>query len=163
SEPAARSPAHELHARDPRQYPGRSVLSLPGSADRDMTAELLDFWRRFRRNRAAVIGLVLLSLVLVLAVSAPVIYPLDPWSVVAMFKPSVATIVGAIATVSWPAVARLVRGQFIALRNREFVQASIAMGMGDGRIIFRQILPNTLAPIIVVSSVMIATAILTEA
>ena len=83
--------------------------------------------------------------------------------VVAIFKPSVVTIVIAIATVSWPSVARLVRGQFLSLRTREFVQASIAMGMGDARIIFRQILPNTLAPIIVMASVMVATAILTEA
>ncbi|MBI3709163.1 MAG: ABC transporter permease, partial [Proteobacteria bacterium] len=83
--------------------------------------------------------------------------------IVAIFKPSVFTIVAAIATVSWPTVARLVRGEFIALRNREFVQACVAMGMGDTRIIFRQILPNTLAPIIVTGSVMVATAILTEA
>jgi peptide/nickel transport system permease protein len=82
--------------------------------------------------------------------------------IVALFRPSVTTIVVGIATVSWPAVARLVRGQFLALRNREFVQASIAMGMDDAPIIFRQILPNTIAPIIVTASVMVATAILTE-
>jgi len=68
----------------------------------------------------------------------------------------------AIALVSWPAVARLVRAEFIALRHREFVQGCRAVGMGDTRIIFRQILPNALAPIIVTASIMVATAILTE-
>jgi len=212
---------------------------------------LRQFWQRYRRNHAAVLGLVLLAIVLAVAVSGPLLYPGDAWNIVArpllwpgeragfplgtdslgrdvaagifhgarislligvvatvaavlvgitvgafagyyggwiddvlmrvtevfqtmpffvftivivaIFKPSVVTIVAAIATVSWPAVARLVRGQFLALRAREFVQASIAMGMGDARIIFQQILPNTLAPIIVTASVMVATAILTEA
>ncbi len=82
---------------------------------------------------------------------------------VAIFQPSVATIVLAIGAVSWPAVARLVRGEVMALRNREFVQACIAIGMNDARIIFRHILPNTLAPVIVTGSLMVATAILTEA
>jgi len=68
----------------------------------------------------------------------------------------------AIALVSWPAVARLVRAEFSALRHREFVQVCRAVGMGDTRIIFRQILPNALAPIIVTASIMVATAILTE-
>ena len=82
---------------------------------------------------------------------------------VAIFQPTVATIVLAIGAVSWPAVARLVRGEVMALRNREFVQACIAIGMNDARIIFRHILPNTLAPVIVTASLMVATAILTEA
>lgn len=82
---------------------------------------------------------------------------------VAIFQPSVSTIVLAIGTVSWPAVARLVRAEVLALRNREFVQACIAIGMNDVRIIFLHILPNTLAPVIVTGSLMVATAILTEA
>lgn len=81
---------------------------------------------------------------------------------VTIMRPSVRTIVIAISLVSWPAVARLVRGEFIALRDREFVQACHAVGMSDARIIFGQILPNTLAPIIVTASIMVATAILTE-
>lgn len=82
--------------------------------------------------------------------------------VVVIARPSIASIILAIALVSWPAVARLVRAEFIALREREFVQACRAVGMGDLRIIFRQILPNALAPIIVTASIMVATAILTE-
>ena len=82
---------------------------------------------------------------------------------VAIFQPTVINIVLAISTVSWPPVARLTRGEFLALRSREFVQACIAMGMGDVRIIVVHILPNALAPIIVTGSLMVATAILTEA
>jgi peptide/nickel transport system permease protein len=82
--------------------------------------------------------------------------------IVTILKPRIATVVAAIALVSWPSVARLVRGEFIALRDREFVQACHAIGMGDLRIIFGQILPNALAPIIVTASIMVATAILTE-
>jgi peptide/nickel transport system permease protein len=82
--------------------------------------------------------------------------------IVAIFRPSVATIVVAIATVSWPTVARLVRGEVIALRTREFIQSCVALGMRDRRILFAHVLPNTLAPVIVTASVMVATAILTE-
>jgi len=82
--------------------------------------------------------------------------------VVVIARPSVVSIIMAIALVSWPAMARLVRAEFIALRHREFVQACRAVGMSDWRIIFRQILPNAVAPIIVTASIMVATAILTE-
>jgi peptide/nickel transport system permease protein len=82
--------------------------------------------------------------------------------VVVIARPSIASTVLAIALVSWPSVARLVRAEFMALRHRDFVQACRALGMGDLRIAFRQILPNALAPIIVTASIMVATAILTE-
>jgi peptide/nickel transport system permease protein len=82
--------------------------------------------------------------------------------VVVIARPSIASTVLAIALVSWPGVARLVRAEFMALRHRDFVQACRAVGMGDLRIVFRQILPNALAPIIVTASLMVATAILTE-
>jgi peptide/nickel transport system permease protein len=81
---------------------------------------------------------------------------------VAILAPSVASIVFAIAVVSWPAVARLVRGEFLSMRNREFVQAGICLGMSDSRVIFRHILPNCLSPIIVTGSLIVATAILIE-
>jgi len=210
---------------------------------------LMAFWRRFRRNRSAVLGLVILALVILMALAAPLLYPEDPFRLagrpltppfsgdfllgsdtlgrdvaagiahgaktslligllatvvavvigvlmgglagyyggwiddllmrvteifqtipsfvfaillVAILKPSIQSIVIAIAVVSWPAVARLVRGEFLSLRSREFVQACVGMGMHDGRIIFAQILPNCLSPIIVASSLMVATAILIE-
>lgn len=81
---------------------------------------------------------------------------------VAIFKPSIYSIVGAIAVVSWPPVARLVRSEFLSLKQREFVQAAIVIGQTPSRIIFTQILPNAMSPIIVTASLMIATAILTE-
>src|SRR5258706_14184009 len=81
---------------------------------------------------------------------------------VAIFQPSVATIVLAIGAVSWPAVDRLVRGEVMALRNRELVPACIVIGMKDARIIFPHILVNTLAPVIVNGSLIVASAILTE-
>ena len=82
---------------------------------------------------------------------------------VTIFKPSLHTIVLAIGIVSWPAIARLVRAEFLSLREREFVQACIVLGMTESRIIWRQILPNCLAPVIVMASIMVATAILVEA
>ncbi|MCY1528833.1 Oligopeptide transport system permease protein OppC [compost metagenome] len=81
---------------------------------------------------------------------------------VAIFKPSLYSIVGAIAMVSWPPVARLVRAEFMTLKTREFVQAAVVIGQRPSRIILTQILPNTASPIIVTASLMTATAILTE-
>lgn len=81
---------------------------------------------------------------------------------VAIMKPSINSIVIAIAVVSWPAVARLVRGEFLSLKNREFVQACHTLGMSDVRIMLSEILPNCLSPIIVIGSLMVATAILIE-
>jgi len=81
---------------------------------------------------------------------------------VAVMTPSIYSIIIAIAVVTWPAVARLVRGEFMALRNREFVQACIGIGMSDARILALHILPNCLAAISVIGSLMVATAILVE-
>ena len=81
---------------------------------------------------------------------------------VAIMKPSIESIIIAITVVSWPAVARLVRGEVKGLKNREFVQACHSLGMGDFRIMIREILPNCLSPIIVIGSLMVATAILIE-
>lgn len=83
--------------------------------------------------------------------------------VVAAFKPSLATIVAAIGLVFWPALARLVRAQFLQLMQQEFVQAGIVMGASDLRMILVHLLPNAVTPIIVSSSLMVASAILLEA
>jgi peptide/nickel transport system permease protein len=83
-------------------------------------------------------------------------------TIVAILQPSIATIVGAIGVTAWPSLARLVRAEFLKLRHSDMVQAEIALGASDSRIIFRHLLPNALAPIIVSASVMVATAILTE-
>jgi len=81
---------------------------------------------------------------------------------VAIITPSIKSIVVAIAVVSWPPVARLVRGEFLTLRSRDFVQACVGLGMSDGRVIFRHLLPNCLSPIVVTGSLIVATAILIE-
>jgi len=209
-----------------------------------------DFWKRFARNKGAVIGLVILLAVVILALVAPFLYPESPWRMVqrpflepmamdgfwfgtdtlgrdigaglahgarvsllvglvstavalligvtlgalagyyggllddalmrfteffqtipnfalaivlvAIFQPSLTSIVAAIAIVSWPPVARLVRGEFLSLRSREFVQASVVIGQSNPRIILTQILPNAMSSVIVMASLMVATAILLE-
>jgi peptide/nickel transport system permease protein len=211
----------------------------------------LTFWQRFRRNRMAVFGLVVLSLVVAVALVGPPLYGADPWAMVAgpflwpgqdpahplgsdnagrdvlggliygarvsliigvastsaavtigvmigsvagyfrgfiddalmrftevfqtiphflfvivlvaIFQPSTTVLCLAIAVVSWPPVARLVRGQFLTLRQRAFVESCVVIGMSTPRIIFTQILPNCIAPIIVTASIMVASAILLEA
>lgn len=211
----------------------------------------INFAKRFCRNRSAVVGLLLLICVVLMAISAPLLFPEDPWDmvaapflwpgqdpkfllgsdimgrdlasglfhgarisllvgftatlaavllgtavgaiagfyggrvdsalmaltelfqtipqfifaivVVAILAPTVTTVTFALAIVSWPAIARLVRAEFMTLRERDFVLAGISVGMSNFRIITTQILPNAVGPIIVTGSLMIATTILTEA
>ncbi len=208
-----------------------------------------DFWRRFRRNRGAVVGLVILLLVMFMAATAGLFFPDSPWDMVAapfmppgemgmllgsdslgrdvasgiahgarislmvgavstaaalligvtlgavagylggyaddavmrfteffqtipsfvfaillvaIFSPSIGSVVFAIAIVSWPPVARVVRAEFLSLRSREFVQAAEVLGKSRLAIVVTDILPNALSPIVVLSSLMVATAILLE-
>ena len=81
---------------------------------------------------------------------------------VAIFSPSLGSIVAAIAIVSWPPVTRVIRAEFLSLRSREFVQAAHVLGRSHTAIVFREILPNALAPLIVLASLMVANAILLE-
>lgn len=82
--------------------------------------------------------------------------------IVAIGAPSVGVIVFAIGAASWPVIARLVRAQFRTLREAEFVMAARSQGFSDTWIIFREILPNALPPVVVTTSVLVATAILME-
>jgi len=215
-----------------------------------MTTMQSDFWRRFRRNKGAVAGMVVLLIVAAVALLGPWLATNDPWAMVeqpfvrpwtepgfllgtdtlgrdilaglvygarislligvvstivalligvtfgaiagyfggwidaalmrftelfqavpsfalaivlvAIFEPSIKSIVVAIAIVSWPPVARLVRSEFLTLRQRDFVQAALLAGQSTPRIILTQILPNAMSPIIVMASLMVATAILLE-
>ncbi|HMB11418.1 ABC transporter permease [Saliniramus sp.] len=208
------------------------------------------FFKRFARNKGAVVGLIILAIILAAAILAPLLYPTSPWRmvtrpflppmspggfwlgtdalgrdvasgimhgarvsliiglvstltalaigipigalagyfggliddalmrfteffqtipafalaivIVAILQPSLYSIVLAIAIVSWPPVARLVRGEVLSLRSREYVQASIVIGQSTSRIILTQVLPNTIAPITVMASIMVASAILLE-
>ncbi len=81
---------------------------------------------------------------------------------VAIFTPSITSVTASIAIVSWPPLARLARGEFLSLRSREFVQAAITTGQSTPSIILREILPNSMSPIIVAASLTVATAILLE-
>jgi len=211
---------------------------------------MIDFWRRYLRNKGAVLGLGILLIVVLVAALAPLLYSYSPWSMVqrpflppfdregflfgtdtlgrdigaglafgaqisllvgivstlvalaiglilgafagyygglldnalmrfteffqtipsfalaivlvAIFQPSTISVIIAIGVVSWPPVARLVRGEFLSLRSREFVQASVVLGQRNTKIIVSQILPNTLSPVIVMASLMVAQAILLE-
>ena len=71
-------------------------------------------------------------------------------------------IVVLIGGLTWPTMARLVRGSFLSLREREFAEAARAIGSNDGRIIFRHLLPNAIAPIIVQATLSVANVILLE-
>lgn len=209
-----------------------------------------DFWKRYCRNRGAIIGLLILTLVILVAVLAPLLFPQSPWKMVqrpflppfsqndlllgtdalgrdvmaglahgayvsllvglvstivalaigvpigacagyfaggaddalmrfteffqtipsfalaivllAIFQPSLIFVIIAIAIVSWPPVARLVRGEVLSLRTREFVEAATLSGLSNLQIITRHVLPNALPPIIVLASLMVAQAILLE-
>jgi peptide/nickel transport system permease protein len=84
-------------------------------------------------------------------------------SAAALFKAGIVTTVIVIGVTSWPGAARLVRGQFLALRNQEFVTAARASGATPGRLMRRHLLPNTLSVIIVEATLWLAYAILLEA
>jgi len=83
-------------------------------------------------------------------------------AVLAFLKPSIWTIMVVIGLTGWMGVTRLVRAEFLALREREFVIWSESIGAGALRVIFKHILPNALAPVLVAMTLGIPAAILTE-
>ena len=83
-------------------------------------------------------------------------------AVIAFLEPSIWNIMIIIGLTGWMGVTRLVRADFIALKERDFVQAARAIGAGDFRIIFSHILPNAMASLLVAATLGIAGAILTE-
>ena len=82
---------------------------------------------------------------------------------VSITGPSIWNVMMIIGLLTWTSTCRIVRGQFLTLREREFVEAARAMGVDDWRLIFRHVLPNALAPVIVAATFGVAAAILTEA
>jgi peptide/nickel transport system permease protein len=80
-----------------------------------------------------------------------------------LIQPGLMVVIFVITLTTWPYMARIVRGQVLSLREREFVEASRSLGAGDARIIFREILPNLVAPIIVYGTILIPQVILFEA
>ncbi|HEY2324736.1 MAG TPA: ABC transporter permease, partial [Thermoanaerobaculia bacterium] len=82
--------------------------------------------------------------------------------IVALFNPSMTTILVALGLTSWTTEARFIRAEFLKVREMDFAQAARASGARDARIIFRHLLPNSLAPVLVSASFGVAQAILIE-
>lgn len=207
-------------------------------------------WRMFARNKAAVVGLIILTLIILMSIFGPIIYPVDPFEIVGapltppgsegfplgtdqqgrdmvagliygsqatllvggaaaaititigvlvgalagyyrgwveevlmriteffqvlpplllamvvvmLFSPSLITIAIAIGIVSWTGTARLARGEFLRIRELDFVKAERAIGSRNARIIWTIILPNAAPPLIVAAALSVGTAILFEA
>jgi ABC-type dipeptide/oligopeptide/nickel transport system permease subunit len=83
-------------------------------------------------------------------------------ALVSLTGPSLTLLVSVIALFGWSSVARVVRGQTLSLRQREFVEAALSLGAGDLRIMTLDILPNVLAPIIVYTSLLIPSFVVLE-
>lgn len=88
---------------------------------------------------------------LALAMVAGAFVQLSTWSLIVI-----------LALISWPTIARLVRGQVIAIKERTYVEAAHAIGLPDWKILYNHIIPNTLAPVFVAGSLLVAFAILIE-
>jgi peptide/nickel transport system permease protein len=80
-----------------------------------------------------------------------------------LIKPGLPVLVIVIALASWPYIGRIVRGQVLSLREKEFIEAARSLGAGNARIIFRELLPNLVAPIIVYTTLILPTNVLFEA
>lgn len=83
-------------------------------------------------------------------------------AVLAFIQPSIYNIMIVIGITGWPGIARLIRGEFFKLRKNDFVAASQVLGASDWRVMFRHILPNAIAPVLVSISFGVASAILVE-
>jgi peptide/nickel transport system permease protein len=83
--------------------------------------------------------------------------------IIALFEPSLTLIILVLGLTQWPGTARLVRGEVLSLREREYVEAARALGFGRARIILRHLLPNVMAPVIVAATLGIGNTIVLEA
>ena len=84
-------------------------------------------------------------------------------TIIALFEPSIFLIIAVLGLTQWPGTARLVRGEVLSLREREFVQAAHALGFGRARTILLHLVPNVLAPVIVAATLGIGNTIVLEA
>ncbi len=84
-------------------------------------------------------------------------------TIIALFEPSIFLIIAVLGLTLWPTTARIVRGEVLSLREREFVQAATALGYSKRRIILRHLIPNALAPVIVAATLGIGNTIVLEA
>jgi peptide/nickel transport system permease protein len=84
-------------------------------------------------------------------------------TIIALFEPSIFLITAVLGLTLWPGTARIVRGEVLSLREREFVQAATALGFSKRRIILRHLIPNALGPVIVAATLGIGNTIVLEA
>jgi peptide/nickel transport system permease protein len=84
-------------------------------------------------------------------------------AVAAFFEPSIFLVVGTLALTQWPFTTRIVRGEILALREREFAEAARALGFSRARILFRHLLPNAIPSVVVVATLGIGNTIVLEA
>lgn len=84
-------------------------------------------------------------------------------TIIAIFEPSIFLIIAVLGLTLWPSTARIVRGEVLSLREREFVQAAEALGYPKRRVILRHLIPNALAPVIVAATLGIGNTIVLEA
>jgi len=80
-----------------------------------------------------------------------------------IIQPGLTTVIFVIALATWPYIARIIRGQVLSLREKEFVEAARSVGASNPRIMLRHILPNLVAPLIVYTTLIVPTNILFEA
>ena len=84
-------------------------------------------------------------------------------AIVALFPSTIFVVIVALAFTQWPFTARMVRGEILALKEREFAQAARALGFSRRRVLFRHLLPNAAGPLIVVATLGVGNAIVLEA
>ncbi len=84
-------------------------------------------------------------------------------TVIALFEPDIFLIIAVLGLTQWPGTARIVRGEVLSLREREFIQAARALGFDRARIVLRHLIPNALAPVIVAATLGIGNTIVLEA
>lgn len=84
-------------------------------------------------------------------------------AIILVLGPTLLSLSLALGATSWPQIARLVRAEAMKIRQQDFIRAALTIGLGDYRIIFRHVLPNSITPVMVASSVLIAQIILSEA
>jgi peptide/nickel transport system permease protein len=101
--------------------------------------------------------------VLVLAIGISVACSGEEGCLAGLLQPGLTVVIFVISLSTWPYMARIVRGQVLSLREKEFVEAARSLGASDRRILFKEILPNLAAPIIVYATILVPQNILFEA
>jgi ABC-type dipeptide/oligopeptide/nickel transport system permease subunit len=135
---------------------GLSFIFLQGSKKRGAATG----WRKILRMRTISIDTLIMRFVDIMLCFPSFFLIL---TVVALLPASIYNIMIIIGLTSWMGTTRFVRAEFLSLREQDFVTAAHALGVSSGRVIFRHMIPNAIAPVLVSATIGIASAILTEA